>query len=281
MNKVFSVSLLIFFLLSVQTIEVVGAIAGAAVVKTNPEGVEEVNGEELIDPKTFQQVETIYTGDINDPDSTPSKEEVRPYMLPEKEEIMKELSLEIEPLPFNKMCYKRGLTLALAKVNSTHGIINFSCKGAPNTDLAGSPTSCGPSYGDTYCYRRLPVLCIRKLDLNRPSYSFTGSASSNGWSEGIVKITPPVPGCRFKYQYQVNNYCRKLFGCGFRIADYHDGRYMPGMNGTTYANFTWNTSSTYKGYYSFWTYVVNHNNTSNRYWVTHNDAWGVNPHCWK
>ena len=282
-----AITLLTILFVSARCADIFAAAAGAFAAKTND--TKENNmaaNSEIIDPTMFQQEEAFFIAEINQSDdkekpAEPDEHEKKPYIIPEKSEIMEELSASPLPIVFNPMCYKRGFTLALEDINKDFGLIKYSCKGFPKTDLPGPGNYCGAFYGDTYCYRRLPMLCINKLGINRPAYNFTGSASSNGWTEGIVRETPPVPGCAFKYLKDANNYCRKLFGCGYRVADYHDGRYMPGMNGTTYANFTWNSSSTYKGYYAFWTFVVHHNNKQNRYWATHNDVWGANPHCWK
>ena len=235
---------------------------------------------EKIDPTTYLQKPIGEPIDLTHNREAPSKDETMSYELPTRSELIAETGdLQDIVLPFNKYCFKRGLTFAMMDNDTATGTTKFGCKGMPGTDLPNN-TMCGAFYGDTYCFRKRPVLCINKQNINRPAYSFSEPESQNGWTGAVLRISPPVMGCSFKSQKHADNYCRKLYGCGFRMADYHDGRYMVGMNGTDYSNFTWNWGSTYKGYWAFWAFVVNHPMTMFRYWVTHNDVWGANPHCW-
>lgn len=233
-----------------------------------------------IDPSSFMQDLEFPHTDLFNPAAVPQDGELKPYPIPAVKEMASEFNSSALPVFFNKMCFKRGLTFAMNKRDKSTGTSYFSCLGNPNTDLPGSPTTCGYNYGDTYCFRARPIACINKVGIPRPSYTFTGSADSNGWTEAIVQVTPPVAGCAFKYKKDADYYCEKLFGCGYKVADFHDGRYINGMNGVNYSNFSWNPSITMKGFYGFWAFFINMPNVSQRYWVTHNDLWGANPHCW-
>ena len=232
-----------------------------------------------IDPSSFMQ-EPGLPVDLSNFGAVPTKEELMAYPISEAKEMAAEFKNSALPVFFNKMCFKRGITFARNKMDKATGTSYFSCSGNPNTDLPGSPTTCGIFYGDTYCYKARPLVCINKVGIPRPSYTFVGSVSINGWTEAVVQVTPPVAGCSFKYQKDADYYCEKLFGCGYKVADYHDGRYITGMNGVNYSNFSWNPSITMKGYYAFWAYFINMPQVSQRYWVTHRDVWGANPHCW-
>ena len=182
-------------------------------------------------------------------------------------------------IAINRRCFKKGMTFAFGTLDSANGIYRFACNALPTNDNGSA--MCGQFYGDTWCYRKRRVLCINKLGLNRPPYFVpAGQAVNNGWTEGIVKASPPVIGCSFATKGDVDAYCTKLFGCNWIGAEFHDGRYHPSMTGYTFANFSWNSSLTTKGFSSFWTYGQNLPQTSQRYWVTHGDVYGANPNCW-
>jgi hypothetical protein len=182
-------------------------------------------------------------------------------------------------LIINKRCFKKGMTFALGARDNTFGIQKFVCRGMPLND--NGSMNCGQFYGDTWCFRKRRVLCINKLKLNRPAYTVAPNSPINeGWTEGIVQASPPVIGCSFATKQDVDAYCTKLFGCGYVLADFHDGRYMNGMNGAINANFSWNSAITFKGFNNFWTYVQGAFMTSQRFWVSHTDVFGANPSCW-
>jgi hypothetical protein len=192
-------------------------------------------------------------------------------------DVQKEIGSNI--LPINRRCFKKGMTFAIGGINSTFGIQKFKCNAPPTNDKGTN--NCDQFYGDTWCYKKRRILCINKLRLNRPAYPVAaGQAASEGWSEGIVQATPQVMGCSFATKNDVDAYCTKLFGCNYIGAEFHDGRYISAMNGPIFANFSWNTGITTKGFSSFWTYVQNFPTVSERYWVSHMDVYGANPNCW-
>ena len=194
-----------------------------------------------------------------------------------REMVDKEL---IDPtIIINKLCFKKGMTFALGPRDSTFGIQKFVCNGMPLND--NGVTACGQFYGDTWCYKKRKILCINKLKLNRPAYKVAPNSPINeGWTGAIVQATPLVVGCSFATKAEVDAYCTKLFGCGYVLADFHDGKYMANMNGYVNANFSWNWASTFKGFNNFWTYIQGPFITNERFWVSHTDVYGANPSCW-
>lgn len=96
-----------------------------------------------------------------------------------------------------KCFFKKGLTWRAAQTNCKLDITQVSCSG-------GYGPKCNPYQGDTICYLRRPILCLKKANVPRPNYSYPPCSSCamssypqfyNGWSEGFLKTTRPVRGC--------------------------------------------------------------------------------------
>lgn len=197
-----------------------------------------------------------------------------------------------------------------------------------NTPVTGNGTrSCDAYNGDTLCSEKKYILCVAEPDNpyfqrlppyhqpnnnpatpyftmtpppgKRPRYMVEGQGGSmppefyNGWVDQPVKLT------REKYagtalQNPAN--ADQLCGNGWRMAEFHDGRWMPGMNWNTptFGN-SWNPASTRPGGWAFHAGLAadrnmgtdDHpaNSGSNaranfmkeRYWVKNNNT---NANCW-
>lgn len=116
---------------------------------------------------------------------------------------------------------KKGMTWYHMGSDPQYGTITVGCG-------AAGPDRCDAAKGDTPCSQQLPVLCIYK-----PNPAFQkpiGLKIPNEymeWSGGVVATTQPVAGDTFKDKdiTAVNAYCEAQFGKGWRVAEFHDGRY--------------------------------------------------------
>ncbi|WP_158502218.1 S8 family peptidase [Vitiosangium sp. GDMCC 1.1324] len=77
--------------------------------------------------------------------------------------------------------------------------------------------------GDTSVTEFRSLLCVLVDDRAAPTgISFD---SQNGWLSGEVRATPPTPGLLLTSQQQGDAMCADNFGSGWRMAEFHDGRY--------------------------------------------------------
>ena len=107
--------------------------------------------------------------------------------------------------------------------------------------------------GDTTVDQMLPVLCVLKDGRAAPggiAFDF-----SNGWVQGALQLTQPIAGSALTAQAQADGICANAFGAGWRMAEFHDGRYGPGFTGI--------------GGWSFWGQAQLPTDT--RFWVAIND----------
>lgn len=138
-------------------------------------------------------------------------------------------------------------------------------------------SGCNGYTGDTDCETKLPVLCIRKDIANtpRPPYSMYGECPTcayadiqfyHGWAGGHLATTPFVKGSKFRNRAHVDAYCAKTFGPRWQVSSIHDGNWIPGMNGTTYADQEWteNIRLIEGGGWDYYAYGNIRNDT--RYW---------------
>ena len=87
--------------------------------------------------------------------------------------------------------------------------------------------SCGGDYGykcdviegDTACQTALPLLCFKDLNLPTPLHI----AEPETWAGGLLALTDPVKGERFRTEVQAHKYCANAFGKDWRVVSYHDG----------------------------------------------------------
>jgi hypothetical protein len=77
--------------------------------------------------------------------------------------------------------------------------------------------------GDTTIDQFLPILCV--LVDGRPAPGGIAFDSYNGWARGAVQVTPPIAATVLTSQQQGDEICADTFGAGWRLAEFHDGRY--------------------------------------------------------
>jgi hypothetical protein len=117
----------------------------------------------------------------------------------------------------------------------------------------GRDAQTNPYSGDTPATTSLPVLCLYLN--NSPVPTGLTFDFYNGWSRGAVHMTPSVPGSQLTSRAAADALCAATFGTGWRMAEFHDGRYGP--------NFA------YSGGWTFWSYGAFPAGT--RFWVAIND----------
>ncbi len=112
-----------------------------------------------------------------------------------------------------------------------------------------------------------------------------GNPYFSGWARGFIKVTPnSVWGCHLWSKKWADYVCKRYFGCGWRMADFHDGRWRYGMtsNYETYLapSGDGDYSMAYTGGWNFWAYGhISHHwpHKYKNFWVAH--AHG-NANCW-
>jgi subtilisin family serine protease len=108
----------------------------------------------------------------------------------------------------------------------------------PGLVRIGADATSNPYNGDTPATTSLPVLCIL-VDGSAVPSGITPTFSA-GWSRGRVQMTLPVPGSQLTSQAAADAICTASFGAGWRMAEFHDGRYGPNLQSS--------------GGWSFWAY---------------------------
>ncbi|HYK03160.1 MAG TPA: discoidin domain-containing protein [Thermoanaerobaculia bacterium] len=92
----------------------------------------------------------------------------------------------------------------------------------------GSDGYTNPYGGDTSIDQYLPLLCV-----NVDGRSAPGGITFdyyNGWLRGAVQVTAPVQGITLSSQARADTVCSDNFGTGWRMAEFHDGRYGPNFS---------------------------------------------------
>ncbi|MDP1737131.1 MAG: hypothetical protein Q8L23_06800 [Caulobacter sp.] len=103
-----------------------------------------------------------------------------------------------------------------------------SSRDVPGTVVLGcNPTRddrfvCDPYVGDTPCDTPLPVACIRPNETPAPA-TFSRLYSGRLWSGGALAAAPPSPASRFRTISEVDAYCARNLGQGWRALEAHDG----------------------------------------------------------
>lgn len=149
-------------------------------------------------------------------------------------------------------------------------------------DHIGHNSVGNPYTGDTACTAKRPVLCVRVDGSARPPYDVAPEqAFYQGWVEGHFSTTKPIPGTLLTSQAAGDAQCKKYLGPNWRMAEWHDGKYVDGMNASThyystgYSASPWPASGTPPGGHSMWGYGNVRDDT--RYWAAVNDN---NGNCW-
>jgi hypothetical protein len=148
--------------------------------------------------------------------------------------------------------------------------------GAPplQTDGVGC-SGCNPYQGDTSCSSSLPILCVKPEGLQRPNYAVSGSPSQRGWSGGHIRLTTAAVGTSLGSLANANAICAAAFGTGYRMAEFHDGKYVTGMGADAYYGNTWPTSGLLNGGWNF--YAYGNVSSASRFWTYINDQ---PANCW-
>jgi subtilisin family serine protease len=92
----------------------------------------------------------------------------------------------------------------------------------------GSDGQTDPYHGDTTIDQFLPILCLR-VDGRTPPDGI-GFDIYNGWSHGEVKATPAIAATVLTSREVADQICADEFGAGWRLAEFHDGRYGADLN---------------------------------------------------
>lgn len=149
-------------------------------------------------------------------------------------------------------------------------------------DHIGHNSIGNPYAGDTVCTAKRPVLCLREDGSARPPYDVTpGQEFFQGWVEGHFSTTKPIAGTLLTSQAAGDTQCKKYLGPGWRMAEWHDAKYVPGMNATThyhsagYSASPWPTGPKPQGGHTMRGYGNVRDDM--RYWVAVNDQPG---NCW-
>jgi hypothetical protein len=117
----------------------------------------------------------------------------------------------------------------------------------------GADASTSPYRGDTAIDELLPLLC-RVQDQTAPPDGIDFD-SYVGWVQGSVALTSPILGVDLTSQAEGDAICAGAFGAGWRMAEFHDGRYGPGFS--------------YPGGWSYW--GGGEIPADTRFWVAIND----------
>ena len=107
--------------------------------------------------------------------------------------------------------------------------------------------------GDTTVDQYLPLLCLLVDGRTAPgniAFDFYG-----GWAQGAIRATAAIKGAALTSQSAGDAICASAFGSGWRMAEFHDGRYGPGLS--------------YAGGWSYW--GAGRLTSGTRFWVAISD----------
>lgn len=145
---------------------------------------------------------------------------------------------------------RKGMTWGVEGHRSGLGVDMVSCFGQPEGQ-------CDPYEGDTSCAEARPILCVNIDNSPRPNYRIPPSGGTfpdyfyRGWLGGHMATTLPVVGNTLtkpgpgNEPGNPNHICRQSFGEGWRMAEFHDGRYVENMGrDVAYGNaYHWHSTS--------------------------------------
>ncbi|MCK5682575.1 hypothetical protein KAJ27_00580 [bacterium] len=134
-----------------------------------------------------------------------------------------------------------------------------------------------PYKGDMSVEEALPILAIKVTDLPRPGYPIKKRGGAmhpayyQGWSGGHVKLTPPIKGYLLSSRKKADEIVKRYCGNHYRMAEFHDGKYITGMNEQNYYGDSWTakSKSLNKGGWGFWAHGEIPDNI--RFWVCIDD----------
>lgn len=173
----------------------------------------------------------------------------------------------------------KGMTWGLQSSHDPSlGIDMVGCGGVPASPAAAG--ICDPYVGDTSCKIALPLLCVKLDNSPRPNYTVTAGSGSmpaayyQSWLGGHMAVTAPVFGTNLRAATTGDDLCKNEFGEGWRMAEFHDGKWISGMaKNVYYGDVTnWKSSSPWptavqSGGYAFYGYGNLPRSPSTRFWV--------------
>ncbi|CAF1940390.1 unnamed protein product [Rotaria magnacalcarata] len=174
---------------------------------------------------------------------------------------------------------RKGLTFIKWGHLVPYGIDLVGCRDWTNPN----GFNCDPYNGDTDCNEQRTVLCAKTDNSPRPPYLVLGNGAAMpaafyvGWTLGHISTTLPVAGSSFRNRAAVDAYCAQYFGTGWRVATFHDGKFIRNMNGTTYAGESWTTNASRMeiGGWSYYTFGNVRNDVRSWVHITDQPA-----NCW-
>lgn len=119
-----------------------------------------------------------------------------------------------------------------------------------NATRIGADRKTNPYRGDANCNERHALLCLHRDYRGAPS-----AHMYDGWANGVVQATVPIPGTRLLSVDAADSICKNTFGHEYQMAEFHDGN----QHGLATENAGW----------SFW--ARGNLNLGERYWVRIND----------
>lgn len=124
---------------------------------------------------------------------------------------------------------KNGMTWAYRGQSVPNGSVNWVQVGCNSTEEAGK---CNPYEGDTSCATERAVLCVAETgNIPRPAYAVNpGKENFTGWYPGAVKLSPLIRGEQLSSPEVADEVC----GDGWRMAEFHDGHWIKGMDAEHY-----------------------------------------------
>lgn len=145
---------------------------------------------------------------------------------------------------------------------------------------------CDAYKGETSCTEKRYVLCVQDSgNLQRPPYEVTTTANAmskeaySGWVPTKFKPSNQlIEGIALTSQAAGDSFC----GAGWKMAEFHDGYWIAGMNTTNHHGASWNLANAKPGGWNFHARLEGGQNEINkikreRYWVASNTT---QANCW-
>ncbi len=172
---------------------------------------------------------------------------------------------------------RKGMTWLKRMREDRFGIDFLHCKGAIN----GAASECDPYVGDQPCTAVLPILCSRAEGLSRPAYNVNYPSTGNDpyyapWFEGRAALGSRVEGRALRSKAVGDSVCAASLGSGWKMAGFHDGRYVAGMDSVSFTGASWDAATKSTGAWGF--YVATGNIPMDiRFWTYMDDQ---QANCW-
>lgn len=123
---------------------------------------------------------------------------------------------------------RKGLTFAVKPVGQgpVADIVSLTCDDGPD-----DAPICNRIQGDTVCRQAHPVACLRPGSIPPPGSVLSRYWDRWTWTGSDIALTEPVPGERFARIADVDRFCARRMGEGWRAAAMHDGGRAVGLAG--------------------------------------------------